>query len=189
MDLVILMASPRPKGYTSRAVAWLTEELILMGHQAEVINLAEFNILPCNGCSQCQDTQEAPFCPLPDDVSLIWEKMIPSDALIWAAPVYFWSLPARAKALLERSAALVTGFRDKGHHSLLAGKKLGLLATCGGPAENADQLISVFSLAGEYFQQEPLLRLVIEHTYQPDKPDFNDQVRTRYFARLLASKS
>ena len=42
-----------------------------------------------------------------DDAQDIYSKMLESDGIIWATPVYFWSMTGQTKTLMDRTYALL----------------------------------------------------------------------------------
>jgi multimeric flavodoxin WrbA len=71
--------------------------------EAEYLRLCKFNISPCLACGACYGTGE---CPLQDDFSVVLGKMLAADRLIFATPIYFMSVCAQAKALIDRCQCL-----------------------------------------------------------------------------------
>jgi len=76
------------------------------GVETELIQLANYRILPCKNCDyQCLYHKEK-NCPIEDDVPKIWKKLVTFDALIYGVPVYSGTIPSLLKILFERSQAL-----------------------------------------------------------------------------------
>lgn len=73
------------------------------GAETELLTVANKNIKPCTGCLSCQKTGK---CHIKDDMQLIYEKMVEADGIIMGTPVYFWSMSAQAKAIIDRTYAL-----------------------------------------------------------------------------------
>ncbi len=75
----------------------------------------------------------------------IFERMIASNAVLFASPVYFWGFTSQIKRLIDRGYALVTNYHKPGHTSSMEGKRLGLLVTGADAYENnAEGLFSAF---------------------------------------------
>ena len=60
-------------------------------------------IIPCQECNACLSSGE---CPLEDDFPKVLGKLLACDCLIMATPIFFMSLTAYAKALIERCQCL-----------------------------------------------------------------------------------
>ncbi|MFC1824721.1 flavodoxin family protein [Thermodesulfobacteriota bacterium] len=73
------------------------------GDQTEILSLSNKRLEPCNGCFECKTDR---LCPIKDDMLTIYPKLIDADAIIFATPVYFWSLPGIGKIFLDRTYAL-----------------------------------------------------------------------------------
>ena len=73
--------------------------------QTELVRISDFQIIPCNGCNMC--VREA-RCPLDekDDMGKLRTKIQEADALVFAAPSYFASVPGVMKNFMDRSRPL-----------------------------------------------------------------------------------
>ena len=80
------------------------------GHRVEKIRVAEKKIGYCLGCYACQGTG---VCAIKDDMAEIIEKIIDVDVIVLSSPVYFYSIDAQLKALIDRTVARWTEVRDK----------------------------------------------------------------------------
>ena len=80
----------------------------------ELIQPANFKILPCQGCNhQCLYHKERD-CPIKDDdVPKIWEKLNAANAVIFGVPMYSRTIPSLLKILFEGSQALAPQERPK----------------------------------------------------------------------------
>ena len=130
MKFCILMGSPRVNGNTAELLKPFVEELSIKGAEISSVGLYEKNILPCNGCYQCQHVQDAYGCVLQDDVASIMDEIISSDCLVLATPIYSWYCTAPMKALLDRHYGL-NKFYGSATGSLWEGKKVAIIATHG----------------------------------------------------------
>lgn len=66
----------------------------------------------CKGCLACQKTQK---CVIQDDAIAITEKMCHADVIVFATPVYYYSMSGQLKTLLDRANSLFASdyaFRD-----------------------------------------------------------------------------
>lgn len=71
------------------------------GNEVQKIRVAEKNIGYCRACYACK----AGTCILNDDMAEILQKMIDADVIVLASPVYFYSIDAQLKALIDRTVA------------------------------------------------------------------------------------
>uniref|UniRef100_A0A7C3UNY4 Flavodoxin family protein n=1 Tax=candidate division WOR-3 bacterium TaxID=2052148 RepID=A0A7C3UNY4_UNCW3 len=99
--------------------------------QSEVIQISEVNIEPCRACYDL--CSKKPYqCVIKDDLSIIFEKMKESSALVIGSPLYF-KIPSRLTALIERLASLAYFYDWRGFKKPhpLNDKPCGLVAVCG----------------------------------------------------------
>ncbi len=73
------------------------------GAEAEYLRLCKFNIAPCSACGACYATGE---CPVQDDFAVVLAKILAADRLIFATPIFFMSVCAQAKILIDRCQCL-----------------------------------------------------------------------------------
>ena len=69
------------------------------GHNVEKINLSDKTISFCKGCLACQKTQK---CVINDDAREIAEKVLNTDILVFATPIYYYSVSGQLKTLIDR---------------------------------------------------------------------------------------
>ncbi|MCR5265935.1 MAG: flavodoxin family protein, partial [Cyanobacteria bacterium RUI128] len=89
------------------------------GHEVEKIFIASKNIGFCHGCNFCQRNNGV--CAIKDDMSEILEKMIASDVLLLSSPIYFYSINAQMKALIDRSVARWLEIKNKEMYYIMTG--------------------------------------------------------------------
>ena len=63
-------------------------------------------------------------CSFDDDFNLIAPAILEADAVVYTMPVYWYSIPAQIKGVIDRIFSLVVGGKD------VAGKKMGLICCC-----------------------------------------------------------
>lgn len=73
------------------------------GNEVEFVSLKGKKIAFCVGCNACLKTGR---CNIRDDAIAITEKMAKSQVIVWAAPVYYYTMPGQMKTLIDRSNAL-----------------------------------------------------------------------------------
>jgi hypothetical protein len=59
-------------------------------------------IAPCRSCGACAKTGQ---CPYGDAAGEFHQALLAAEAVILASPVYFYSLPAQVKAVVDRAQA------------------------------------------------------------------------------------
>jgi multimeric flavodoxin WrbA len=74
-----------------------------VGAEAEYMRLCKLNIAPCSACGACYATGE---CPIQDDFGVVLSKMLEAERLVFATPIFFTSVCAQAKILIDRCQCL-----------------------------------------------------------------------------------
>lgn len=136
----ILMGSPRKQGNTAALLRPFTERLERLGMTCTTIWLYDHDIAPCLACRSCQTDWTAPNCCQDDEMQDIFRLVLDCDLLVLASPIYCWYCTAPMKATLDRIVyALCKYYGEQKGPSLLAGKSVTLLTTCGyRPEQGAD---------------------------------------------------
>lgn len=100
--VLILSGSPRKGGNSDTLCDRFAQGALDAGHEVEKLRVAEMNIGYCRACYACKDTGK---CAINDDMAEVLQKMIDADVLVLASPVYFYSIAAQLKAVIDRSVA------------------------------------------------------------------------------------
>ncbi len=100
--VLILSGSPRRGGNSDILCDEFSRGAVEAGHEVTKINVAEKKVAPCLACYACKDSGN---CVHKDDMADILQKMIDADVLVLASPVYFYSIDAQLKALIDRTVA------------------------------------------------------------------------------------
>ena len=91
----------------------------------------------------------------------MYEKILASDVIVFAAPVFFWSYAAQIKPFIDRLFCLGK-YEVEPMVSLLKGKKCALIITAGGDEfDGADIVVEGFDRMAEFYQMQYLEHLVI----------------------------
>ena len=98
-----IFGSPRKGGNTDVLLEEALKGAEKEGADVERLHIADFHITPCTECLQCLQKGE---CVIQDDMQKIYPKLLESDIIILASPIFFYGITAWAKALVDRSQAL-----------------------------------------------------------------------------------
>jgi multimeric flavodoxin WrbA len=71
------------------------------GHQAEKIIIRDKKINYCLACDACK--RNGGTCVQKDDMNEILDKMMAADVFVLATPVYFYSMSAQMKTMIDRT--------------------------------------------------------------------------------------
>lgn len=108
--VLILSGSPRKNGNSDLLCDEFMRGAIEAGHKVEKIRIQEKNVANCTACYACRDTG---ICAIKDDMADIMQKMIDCDVMVLASPVYFYSINAQLKAVIDRSVCRWTEVKNK----------------------------------------------------------------------------
>ncbi len=109
--VLILSGSPRKNGNSDILCDEFMRGALESGNDVEKIRVSAKSIHPCLGCYHCKDNNGK--CVFDDGMAEILQKMIDADVLVLASPVYFYSIDAQLKALIDRTVARWTEVKDK----------------------------------------------------------------------------
>ena len=113
--IVVISSSPRSGGNSDILCDHFIRGALSAGHQAEKITLAGKVINPCIGCYVCKSSK----CIYEDAAPEIIRKMVEADVIVLATPVYFYSMCAQLKALIDRSVMVYPDMTDKAFYYLI----------------------------------------------------------------------
>lgn len=102
-NVLILMGSPRKDGNSDILCEEFARGAAEAGNKVEKIRVADKDIHPCIACYHCRDNGGE--CVFKDDMKDVLQKMIDADVLVLASPVYFYSIDAQLKAVIDRTVA------------------------------------------------------------------------------------
>ncbi len=129
MVMKIIGINASPKGNASNTlqlVKSVLEGAESEGAETELVDLYKLHIEYCTACGACYATGE---CPLFDDFTELFEKLLNADGIVLGAPNYINSVPAPMKALFDRLS-------DAIHCQMLTGKFGCSVCTAGGSGED-----------------------------------------------------
>jgi len=108
---LILSASPRKQGNSDLLCDRFMEGAREAGHQAEKIFLGDKKINYCLACDGCK--RNGGECVQKDDMAEILKKFLAADVIVMATPVYFYTMNAQMKTLIDRTVAKFSEIRNK----------------------------------------------------------------------------
>jgi len=100
MKILGLSCSPRTSGNTVTLLEQALQGAKQDGAGTELYSVAGKTIEPCNACGGCRKTGE---CTIKDDMQELYPKLLQADGIIFGVPVYFYSINAQAKAIIDRT--------------------------------------------------------------------------------------
>ena len=110
MKITVLFGSPNRHGSTSILVENFGRGATEAGHECEVLDVCHMNIHPCTGCVSCG--YEGP-CVQKDDVEQIRAKLVASEMVVFATPLYYYGMSAQLKIVVDRFCAYNSSLNSK----------------------------------------------------------------------------
>ena len=92
------------------------------GHSVIRFDAAMKKLGGCHACETCFKTGKA--CTFDDDFNTIAPAILEADAVVFTTPVYWYSIPAQIKCVIDRIFSFVVGGKD------ISGKECALIACC-----------------------------------------------------------
>jgi multimeric flavodoxin WrbA len=108
--VLILSSSPRKKGNSNTLCDRFMEGAIEAHHRVEKVMMADKKINYCTGCYACQKIGR---CAQNDDMASILDSMRSADVIVMATPVYFYTMCAQMKTVIDRTVAKYTEIANK----------------------------------------------------------------------------
>ena len=102
-NVLILSSSPRKGGNSEMLAASFAKGAEEAGHRVETVYLREKRYGFCRGCLSCLKTGR---CAIKDDAVEIAARMCETDVLVFATPVYYYSVSGQLKTMLDRANPL-----------------------------------------------------------------------------------
>lgn len=109
-NVLIISSSPRRHGNSDLLCDMFAKGAEESGNNVEKIFLKDKEINYCTGCGVCNTTHR---CVIKDDMAEILDKMVNADVIVLATPVYFYSMAAQMKTLIDRTVPRYTEISDK----------------------------------------------------------------------------
>ena len=110
MKITILMGSPNRSGSTAILCSEFVRGAQEAGHTCEIIDVCHGSIHPCTGCVVCG--YEGP-CVQKDDMEVIRKKLLQSDMVVFATPLYYYGMSAQLKTVIDRFCAFNSSLHSR----------------------------------------------------------------------------
>jgi len=160
MRILILNGSPRSGAsntmkLTMAFLQGLQSFQNVVKHETETIEINKVNIEPCRGCFCCWEKTPGKCC-ITDDMAELFQKYINAELVIWSFPLYYFGLPSKLKAFMDRLLPINLPYitelaSDKARHPArydLSTQRHIIISTCGffTIENNYDALIKQFDI-------------------------------------------
>jgi multimeric flavodoxin WrbA len=123
--VLVSMGSPRKKGNSATLAGQVAAGAEAAGAQVERFSLHGMDIRPCRACDACHKEGNS-GCVVKDDMQALYPKLREADAIVLASPIYWFTVSAQTKLLMDRWYAL-----EQPGGNALRGKRIGIVLTYG----------------------------------------------------------
>ncbi|MHB1652186.1 MAG: NAD(P)H-dependent oxidoreductase [Desulfitobacteriaceae bacterium] len=140
MNIFVLNGSPKgERSNTFKITTAFLEGLnSKQNHNIDIVNISKTSIKHCQGCFACW-TNTPGKCVIKDDMAELIEQYIKADLIVWSFPLYYFGMPSKIKAFLDRMLPTNLPYMDlnedgtSGHPSRydLSHQRYVLISTCG----------------------------------------------------------
>lgn len=120
--IVVITGSPRKNGNSFAMTAAFIKAAEEKGHTITRFDTAFKKVGGCRACETCYSKGVA--CSFDDDFNTIAPAILDADAIVFTMPVYWYSIPAQIKGVIDRIFSLVVGGKD------ISGKECALITCC-----------------------------------------------------------
>ena len=120
--IVVITGSARKSGNSVARTEAFVKAAEEKGHAVTRFDAALKQVGGCRACETCFKTGKA--CSFDDDFNVIAPAILEADAVVFTMPVYWYSIPAQIKGVIDRLFSFVVGGKD------IAGKECALIACC-----------------------------------------------------------
>lgn len=154
--MTVLMINGSPRGRGSNSLKLAEAFAAGMGDVAlQTLHLAGMAVGPCRGCFACWRATPG-RCVIHDDMEAALDSVVAADVVIWAFPLYYYSVPGILKNFIDRQLPLSLPFmRDNkgggsgGHppRRKREGQRHVIVSTCGfySAQGNYDAVLAMFN--------------------------------------------
>lgn len=144
-NILVVAGGGRPKGNTAQLVDAFIKGAEEAGHSVEKVSLLKTEVKGCLGCNVCRYGKP---CVQKDGFNELVPKIKGADLIVFASPLYFWTISSKLKAFIERFYCIAEEDSNAlyGRYEKYPVKDSVLLMT------SADELFWTFEQAVSYYQ-------------------------------------
>ena len=120
--IVVITGSPRKNGNSFAMTDAFIKAAQDNGHTVTRFDAAMKNVGGCHACETCFKTGKA--CSFDDDFNMIAPAILQADAVVFTMPVYWYSIPAQIKGVIDKLFSFCVAGKD------VSGKECALITCC-----------------------------------------------------------
>ena len=120
--IVVVTGSPRRNGNSFAMTDAFIQAAEANGHEVTRFDAAMKSVGGCRACETCFKSGKA--CSFDDDFNTIAPAILEADAVVFTMPVYWYSIPAQLKGVIDKLFSFVVGGKD------ISGKECAMIVCC-----------------------------------------------------------
>jgi len=165
MNVLAINGSPRGEnGCTNMMLQSLLEGMRQAGAETKIIKLDDKQIHHCIGCFSCW-TKTPGKCVFHDDMTGLLNHIVEADFIVYATPLYYFTMTGLFKNFLDRCLPLASPFMEENDQGITIHpgrydrkkRKMLLVSPCGFPElSHFDALLATFKKIAEVGEAEYL---------------------------------
>lgn len=144
-NILVMVGSNKKGGNTELLADAFISGAKSAGHVVTKVFLGDTKINGCSGCNACRKVGS---CIQKDDMAGVYPLIEQADSIVFASPLYYWTISAGIKAFIERLYAVAKEDPNPplGRYEKYPNKECALLVTA------ADDLFWTFEQVTSYYQ-------------------------------------
>lgn len=143
--ILVVLGGGRPNGNTAQLVREFMRGAEAAGHQTELVSLNKVQVNGCLGCNVCRYGKP---CVQKDGFHELIPKIKETDLIVFASPLYFWTVSAKIKAFIERFYCIA----EEDENPLLGRYEKYPVRDCALLMTSADNFFWTFEQAVSYYK-------------------------------------
>ncbi len=183
--IIIVKGSPRKSGNSATLAEQVAAGAQAAGAEVESFYLHGLDIQPCDACEACQGAADLD-CIIDDDMQTLYPKVRQADAIVYASPIYWFTVSAQLKLFMDRCYSL--GGEDYVEDHALAGKHIGVVLTYGGDDPYDSGAINAIRTFQDMFDYIPAKIVDIVYGYADAAGEIRRNEEVMEKARELGAK-
>lgn len=142
--ILVILGGGRPNGNTAQLADAFMKGAAEAGHQTELLSLNKIQVNGCTGCNACRYGKP---CVQKDDFHAVVPRIREADLIVFASPLYFWTISSKIKAFIERFYCIA----EKEEHPPFGRYEKYPIQDCALLMTSADDYFWTFEQAASYY--------------------------------------
>lgn len=156
--VVVISSSPRKGGNSDTLCDEFVKGAVDGGNEAVKYFLEDFEFGSCKACMACKTSERE--CFQEDELSIILDDMMAADVIVYATPIYYYSMTGTLKRFFDRCYPIFNHLKDKDYYIITSAGSSNGNALTGirdfiGFSQNPTEK-AVFTVIGDVSSQDDL---------------------------------